>query len=205
MRKMLLIGGSGAIGRVLSDGWDKYDIESLSSQDLTLPHIPQMFNWDADIVVSLAGLSILNELHNYDKRSEDVISVNCLGSVNILNVFLPRMRLCGFGRLIILSSVCSDITLPSHGVYSASKAFIDRLVKIAAIENAEYGITVNSIQLGYMGIGMGAETEESLLKSKNKPALKRFCKIEELRNTINFIVETEYYTGQNLRLDGGIR
>jgi NAD(P)-dependent dehydrogenase (short-subunit alcohol dehydrogenase family) len=39
----------------------------------------------------------------------------------------------------------------------------------------------------------------------NKPALKRFCTIEEIYNAIKFIIDTEYYTGQNLRLDGGIK
>lgn len=205
MRSMLLIGGSGAIGAALSSGWSQYNITSLGSHDFTLPHIPQKINFDADIVINLAGLSLLNDLHNYNKLSEGVILVNCLGSVNILNRFLPYMRERRFGRLIMMSSVCAEINLASHGVYSASKSFIDKLVKIAAIENAPYGVTVNSIQLGYMGIGMGADSEDSLIRSKNKPALKRFCKIDELRNAINFIIETEYYTGQNLRLDGGIK
>jgi NAD(P)-dependent dehydrogenase (short-subunit alcohol dehydrogenase family) len=78
-------------------------------------------------------------------------------------------------------------------------------VKIAAIENAQYGITVNSIQLGYTGIGMGKLTDEAYEKAKNKSAMKRFCTMWELYKTIDYIIETEYLTGQNIRLDGGIR
>lgn len=102
-----------------------------------------------------------------------------------------------------MSSVCSVINLPLHGIYSASKAFIDKLVKIAAIENAQYGITVNSIQLGYTGVGMGDPEQNE--KMRNKPSLKRFVTPREIFDTIMFIISTEYYTGQNLRLDGGIK
>ena len=78
-------------------------------------------------------------------------------------------------------------------------------VEIAAIENAEYGITVNSIQLGYMGIGIGSVAEENKERALAKIGMKRFVTIQELYNTIDYIINTEYLTGQNIRLDGGIK
>jgi len=40
--------------------------------------------------------------------------------------------------------------------------------------------------------------------AKDKIGLKRFGKIEELYNTIDFIIENEYICGTNLKIDGGI-
>ena len=112
------------------------------------------------------------------------------------------MRSKNFGRIIFMSSVFSEINVKGYGAYSASKAFVDKLVKIAALENAQYGITVNSIQLGYTGIGMGENTPDL---AKQRIALKRFVTMQELFNTIEYIIKTEYLTGQNIRLCGGVK
>lgn len=205
MKRLLIIGGSGAIGQSILPYFDneEFTVYSCDSQSFPLPNIPGKIFQDADIVINLAGLSLLNDLSGYHILNKKLIDISCLGSVNILAHFLPGMRERKFGRLIFMSSVCSVINLPLHGIYSASKAFIDKLVKIAAIENAQYGITVNSIQLGYTGVGMGDPEQNE--KMRNKPSLKRFVTPREIFDTIMFIISTEYYTGQNLRLDGGIK
>jgi NAD(P)-dependent dehydrogenase (short-subunit alcohol dehydrogenase family) len=158
---------------------------------------------NADIVVSLAGMTQNNLLSEFYPRTRHTIDVNCLGAVTVLGDFLPHMIQRGYGRIIFISSIYSTMAVRGQGVYSASKAFIDRLVKTAAIENATYGITVNSIQLGFTGIGMGKMDEPE--RGLNKVGLLRYCTIEELWQTIRFIIETEYITGQNIRLDGGMK
>ena len=196
--KLLLIGETSAIAQALRPIFEqRYDVTGQSSR-----RFPESL--DYDVVINCAGLSLINDLAMPHLLNNKVIEVNCNLAVTLLSDFLYPMQQRKFGRIIFLSSVCSEINLKGHGVYSASKAFIDKLVKIAALENAEYGITVNSIQLGYTGIGM-SDIPEEMERMRNKPALKRFCTMQELSNAINFIVDTEYYTGQNLRLDGFIK
>ena len=109
------------------------------------------------------------------------------------------------GRVILVSSVLAAINVPSTGLYSASKAFVDRLVGVANRENIKYGVTCNSIQLGYWNGGMCFEIEEKYQKmALEKIGLKRWGSIKELYNTINYIVDNEYVCGTNLRIDGGI-
>lgn len=188
-----IIGHSGGLGRELAPFFKEAKLAYFR-----LPFVPEI---ETDVVINLASLTQNKELHDSYDYSK-MIDVNCLGVVNILQSVLPYMREQRFGRIILFSSVFSEINIKGQGVYSASKAFVDKLVKIAAIENAEYGITVNSIQLGYTGIGMGKTDDPRAI---NKPAMKRFCTIEEIYQAIQFIINTEYFTGQNLRLDGGIR
>ena len=40
---------------------------------------------------------------------------------------------------------------------------------------------------------------------KNNIGLNRFGSIEELSNTIKFLIENEYVTGINLKIDGGLK
>lgn len=208
MRNVLVIGGSGRIGQELLKLFnrDKYTLISCSSKDLTLPYITRRHGLDEiDILINLASLTTHNELSVDDNENKNIIDVNCLGAINIMSAFLPYMRDKNYGRIIMMSSIYSHINVIGEGVYSASKAFVDKLVKIAAIENAIYGITVNSIQLGYTGIGMGTIDTKDVEKVINKIPMKRFCTMEELYKTIEYIIDTEYLTGQNIRLDGGIR
>jgi NAD(P)-dependent dehydrogenase (short-subunit alcohol dehydrogenase family) len=202
--KVLLIGGSGEIGQALIDLFDiqKYKVYWCDSKEFPLPMAgSRMFPWtNIDIVINLAAVMPKNST-----QFKKAILVNCLGAADILEIFLPFMRTHGYGRIIMMSSIFSKINVPGQGVYSASKAFVDKLVKIAAIENAQYGVTINSIQLGYTGIGMGEPLESDYNKAKNKPAMKRFCTMEELYRTIDYIIDTEYLTGQNIALEGGIR
>lgn len=197
---IIFIGGTSAIGQSLRDYFP--NAVFLSSKDYNVLNLQ---NYNTDVAVNLSGISQLNDLSEWNQKTIYTIQVNALGAVAILASFLPQMREKRFGRIIFMSSVCSVINLPGHGVYSATKAFVDKLVRIAAIENGKYGITVNSIQLGYTGIGMSENTPANMERQKQKSALGRFCQPEEIANTIKFIIDNEFVNGTNIRLDGGMR
>ena len=90
-------------------------------------------------------------------------------------------------------------------IYSSCKAFLDKLVKNISVENIGLGITANTLQLGYFDGGMTYRIPEGNLNAiKETIGLKRFGEIEELSRTVDFIIETEYVTGINIKIDGGI-
>lgn len=202
MKEVILIGGSGAIGMGILPVFppSRYNVSLVSHNSF--------MGWESpvEVVINLAGATVNCELYrSAPDLHKEVIDSNCLLPVNILAKFLPKMKECGYGRIIMMSSIFSEINIIGQGVYSASKAFVDKLVKIAAIENARHGITVNSIQLGYTGVGMGEMNPETNTKAISKIGMKRFCTMQEIYQTIDYIINTEYLTGQNIRLDGGIR
>jgi len=115
------------------------------------------------------------------------------------------MRERGWGRVILISSVFSEMNVPKNSVYCASKAFVDRLAQGANKENIRSGVTCNSIQLGFWDGGMCYRVPVDIQeKAKKKIGLKRWGSIEELHNAIEFIIENEYVSGTNLRIDGGL-
>ena len=213
MKTIALFGGSGGLGsqlRLLLAG--KYNVLSLSSKAVDISSLSQLDSFfeanDVDIVINLSGANYDSFLHKIDNWQEvkKMFKVNILGNVMLLNKALPKMRVKGYGRIILVSSVLTRKVVPGTGLYSGSKAFIDNLVKTASAENIKKGITCNSIQLGYFDGGMCHRLPEKFKEPiLNSIGLKRWGSIKELYNTIEYLINTEYITGQNIEVSGGIQ
>ena len=65
--------------------------------------------------------------------------------------------------------------------------------------------TANSLRLGYFDGGMTYKIPKTLLDPiKESIGLKRFGKIEELASVIEFLIENEYVTAANIKINGGL-
>lgn len=216
--KILIIGGTGGIGSELAkllyanDPEQQPEIMAVGSEQLDITDVTRCHTYasvyEHDVVIVCAGINkdgmihnAINDLDGFNK----LIDINIKGSVNIATAFTDRMRKRGYGRLIYISSVLSTKTVLGTGIYSASKAFVDKLVQNISAENASKGVTCNSIQLGYFDAGMTHRLDpEKAAAIKESIPTKRWGRISELANVIEMIIETEYLTGANIKLDGGI-
>ena len=90
-------------------------------------------------------------------------------------------------------------------VYSATKSFMDTMVRIAAAENASKGITVNTLRMGYFAGGLTYalphDIQSDILDSI--PA-KTFGNVKDLYQLIKCIINTEYINGANIDINGGL-
>jgi short-subunit dehydrogenase len=214
MKTISIFGGTGGLGKKLIPFLQqRYNVVSLGSKDVDITkfsEVKDFFNAnDVDIVLNMSGKLYdiyLSKITEDDFKSiNNMLNVNILGNINILSACLPKMINKKYGRVISMSSVLSDMNVPKASLYSASKSFIDRLYSSANKENVEYGVTCNTIKLGYWDGGMCDNIEINFRNSiKEKIGLKRFGKIEELYNTINYIIDNEYVCGINLKIDGGL-
>ena len=159
------------------------------------------------ILVNCAGLSYTGFAHKAEiDKWQRVIVVNLIGTFNLIRALLPIMRAEGFGRIINFSSVVAVKPTPGVSAYAASKAGLIGLTKSLAIENASKGITVNAINLGYVSIGMGVEEVPPTFQEQIKNSIPngRFCSPNEIYNTVQYLVETEYITGADININGGL-
>jgi NAD(P)-dependent dehydrogenase (short-subunit alcohol dehydrogenase family) len=159
------------------------------------------------ILINCAGISYNSFAHKADiEKWGRVIDVNLKGTFNIIHELLPLMRGQCYGRIINFSSV--TVTLPTPGVsaYAASKAGLHGLTKSLAAENASKGITVNSINLGYVNIGMGINDVPPDYQAKIKLQIPagRFCEPEEVYNTVKYLIQTEYVNGTAIDINGAL-
>ncbi len=102
-----------------------------------------------DIVVADAAIQRwkpLLEMEDSDWR--DVVDNNLNGTANTVRAFAPKMVARKKGRIIVLSSMQGKHGAKDAASYSASKWGILGLMKSAALELGQYGITVNAILPG---------------------------------------------------------
>ena len=210
MKKLLLVGGTGGLGVQLMDSLkETYECTSIGSKicDVTNEEKVKEFfsNNSFDIIIYLSVKNIDGLIHKQKfSNITEQLNVNVVGFLNVLRYSTDSMREKNYGRVIYISSILSKNPIRGTGIYSASKAFCDNLIKTYSLENSKYGITSNSIQLGYFEGGLTNKVPEEILTNVLKTIpLKRLGKINEMSNLIKTIIETEYINGTNILITGG--
>ena len=212
--KIIIFGGSGGLGTALNlhlaANFSNHSLVSLSSKDVDIKDMNQITDLykihNPNIIINLAVKNIDSLIHTLDPLSvNEQIAVNILGNINIIKAAIPIMRQNNYGRIIYISSILSKHPLKGTSIYSGCKAFNDNFIRTCAIENAKYHITANSIQLGYFEHGLSERVPKDIMEKVNKTIpLQRLGKIEELLNALIFLINTEYATGLNMTLAGGL-
>ncbi|MCX6296995.1 MAG: SDR family NAD(P)-dependent oxidoreductase [Bacteroidetes bacterium] len=157
-------------------------------------------------LINCAGVSANSFAHK--SKIEDwanVINVNLLGTFYLIRATLPIMREQNFGRIINLSSIVSQTGVVGTSAYAASKAGINGMIKSIALENAQKGVTINNINLGYFNVGMIQTIPDEIQETiKSKIATKEFGDPENIYSTIQYIRKTSYLNGSCVDLNGGL-
>jgi len=214
MKKIALFGATGGLGsQLIPLLTHKYTVVALGSSDIDITDFELVKSYfienKFDIVINLAGYNFDIFAHKLDKLTmnqvDTQLNVNIKGTINVVTSCLEHMRQQQYGRIILVSSVLADHPVISTSIYAGCKGFVDSFTKTVALENANKNINCNSLQLGYFDGGLTYKIPDAFrdtIKS-NIPA-KRWGTIDELYNTIDYLIETGYITGQNINISGGI-
>ena len=126
-----------------------------------------------DIVVADAAIQRWKPLLEMeDSDWTDVIENNLNGTANTIRAFAPKMVPRKYGRIIVLSSMQGKHGTKDAASYSASKWGILGLMKSAAIEFGQYGITVNALIPGLVDTPLTRyekRLSESMAETGRKP------------------------------------
>lgn len=210
MKKVLLFGGTGGLGKqLIKEIESKYECISVGSKECDVTDenkVKDVIETNKpNIIIYLSAKNIDGLLHNQSSDSiNNQLNVNINGFLNVLRYSTKIMRDENYGRVIYISSVLSKNPIRGTGIYSASKAFCDNLIKTYSLENSKYGITSNSIQLGYFEGGLTDKVPTEIIDGVvSKIPLKRLGKVTEMANLIDVIINTEYINGTNISITGG--
>lgn len=113
-----------------------------------------------DILFANAGIQefkSLLEMDDIDWHTQ--INVNLTGTANAIRAFAPHLVKAGGGRIIVTSSTQGRHGTKTGAAYSASKWGIIGLMKSAALELADYGITVNAVVPGLIDTALTRHQE----------------------------------------------
>ena len=81
-----------------------------------------------------------------DSTFQRMLELNLNSVFYILRATIPALRQTGEGRLVAIGSRAALEPGPGVGAYSASKAAMVSLIRTAALENKDAGITANTIR-----------------------------------------------------------
>lgn len=121
--------------------------------DLSIPGAAQ-FAFDfvqslgvrVDILVNNAGFGDYGPFESCDlARQEALMQVNMAALVGLTRLFLPSMRVHGYGRILNVASLAAFQPGPLMSVYYASKAFVLSFSQALAYELKKTGVTVTAL------------------------------------------------------------
>jgi len=161
-----------------------------------------------DVLINAAGVSGSGMSWKLDADAwNETLAVNLSSPFFFMREVLPGMRGRGFGRIINLSSVVAFKGVPGTVAYAASKAGLDGLTRAVAAEQAQKGITVNNLALGYFDAGMLYDIPEDIRQQiKSQIPMGEFGNPANVTALIRWIIsdEADYFTGQTVQINGGL-
>lgn len=137
-------------GQLVGAAGGRWEARQLDQRDLAA--LREAAAWTAatfgkiDILFANAGIQAFRPiLEMEDADWQDQIDVNLTGTCNAIRAVAPYLVKNGGGRIIVTSSTQGRHGTKFGAAYSASKWGIIGLMKSAALELGQYGITVNAV------------------------------------------------------------
>ncbi len=161
-----------------------------------------------DVLCANAGIFPDARLADLTEQDLDqVLGTNLKGTILSVQACLPALTRSGHGRVILTSSITGPITgFPGWTHYGASKAGQLGFMRMAAIELAPNGITVNAVLPGNIVTeGLADLGEQYRAGMTAAIPMRRLGTVEEIGYAALFFAtdEAAYITGQSIVVDGG--
>lgn len=130
--------------------FDNADMSQVEAIDTMMDKVLSEFG-SIDILVNNAGIQHTEKIEDFPKSKWDaIIAINLSSAFHTMQKALPVMQQNGWGRIINIASVHGLVGSVNKSAYVAAKHGVVGLSKVAALENANNGITVNSICPGWV-------------------------------------------------------
>jgi NAD(P)-dependent dehydrogenase (short-subunit alcohol dehydrogenase family) len=167
-----------------------------------------------DIVVANAGVSggLAGIFEQTSADWREILQVNLIGPFLMIKYAAPHMKERGGGSIVCTASVAGLRAGAGGAAYSASKAGVISLVKVAATQLAGSNIRVNAICPGLIETGMTAPLYEWARSTGREERigrlnpLKRGGEPDEIASVALFLASdaASYVNGQAIAVDGGL-
>lgn len=172
-----------------------------------------------DALVTSAGIQRYGDAVDTSEETwEEVMAVNVKGVFLAAHAALPHIRRSDAGSVVIVASVQATASQPSVVAYTASKGALLSLARAMAVDEAAYGVRVNTVSPGSVDTPMlrasaamhsdgsieGVEANLALWGTAH--ALGRVATIDEVGTAIAFLAgpRASFITGDDIRVDGGL-
>ena len=172
-----------------------------------------------DILVNNAGIQFTAPVEEFpDEKWDQIIAINMSGVFHGMKAAIPVMKAKGWGRIINVASAHGLVASPLKVAYVAAKHGVLGMTKVAAIELANTGVTVNAICPGWVltplvqkqledranRLGTTVEQETQTFVTEKQP-MAQFSTPEGIGGLAVFLCSNaaKTITGVPLSIDGG--
>ncbi len=160
-----------------------------------------------DIVVHTPGAVIKKPLADFtDEDFDHLIDLNTRSAFNTLRA--TTRHIADNGRYVVLSTTLTSIMTGPYGLYSGSKAAVERMVLAAAKELGARGVTVNAVAPGPIDDDFyrAAETPESIAAATHHSPRDRLGHPEDIAPVVGWLISDAagWVSGQTVRANGAM-
>jgi NAD(P)-dependent dehydrogenase (short-subunit alcohol dehydrogenase family) len=159
-----------------------------------------------DVLINMASVYVSVDLDATDERVWDsVVDVDLKASYLCAKAALPHLRASGGGRIINFTdwiAASGRPRYPGYLPYYVAKRGVIGLTEALALELAGENILVNAIAPGPILAPEGT-TEKEFASVEAATPLGRWGGEEEIVKAVAFLLDSDYVTGETIRVDGG--
>lgn len=172
-----------------------------------------------DVLFNNAGLQHVDNIEDFPtEKFEFITKVMLVAPFMAIKHAFPIMKKQGSGRILNMASINGLIGFAGKAAYNSAKHGVIGLTKVAALEGADQGITVNAICPGYVDTPLVRGQFADLAKTRNVPLesvldevlyplvpQKRLLDVQEISDYALFLAsdKAKGITGQAVVIDGG--
>ena len=164
---------------------------------------------DLDVVIHNAYSGDFLKSHFHKIDSDDFLTDfknNLMPIIKITQVAIANFRKKKNGKIItILTSALHELPPIGSTVYTANKAYLEKLTQVWANENAKFNVTSNSVSPAFMETAMTSSIDERVKEQIiESNSLKRLLTTNEVANAVQFLVnDVTQINGKDFVINAG--
>ena len=195
-------------------GVDHYtsDQGNLTDTDALVKYVSSQYG-KVDVLIVNAGVASFQPIANtLEDAFDTMMNINFKGAFFSLQKFFPILN--DGAAIVLISSNSATLSMPGTSVYSASKAALNTLMRIAAVEFAPRKIRVNVINPGPTETEMVHKFgfDEQTLKGMREAIMQQIPlsktgAAKDVANLALYLANNEtssFITGAEFFIDGGM-
>lgn len=164
-----------------------------------------------DILVNNAGAYVWAPIEKTNADDvERITKLNVMAPYNLISLFVEDMKKQKWGRIINIGSISGVVGEANASLYSMTKASLNGLTKALGLELAEFKITINTINPGWVKTDLANNAVEDCDFSEDEIVdmipQRRFIEPNEIANLAKYLAsdEAKGITAQNISLCAGL-
>ncbi len=139
-----------------------------------------------------------------------MVNVNAGGMYRMSQASFGLLKAAERSAIVSISSINAHMGAPGRLAYSASKAAIEAMTRVLAVEWAPFGIRANAVAPGFTDTELARRLEAlgvaDVQARSERSVFDRYAEPAEIAGTVAWLAgpDSSFVTGQVVVIDGGL-